>query len=394
MGPSPVYLVTDPALIAPIVKANEAQIDKGRIVHKLRKMLGMSSITMSGAEHRERRAIIHKHLSRGMANAFVPEISSTVRSTAILLSQENSFDAHSITAPLALRIISSICFGRDTLSPGDEAILIEAVNHVEDDLANSFFKLIPDMPWHARARAKRFQHARDMMLAVVKRSKQRCNSSSLMNALESLNMSEEDLRDEILMIFLAGHHTTGNAAVWLLYYLAKEPQIAQQLSDEALSIMKNGELDPEKLVRADKSLRFVKEVLRLYPSFYWFSREAKQQIEIGGRSFKKGTTFIISQWHLQRDPRYWDHPDDFDINRSYAASAYLPFGAGPRVCVGMGVGIMELQIMALEFASAFTIELLSEEPLQSTKGSVTIVPPPINLRLHSKAINLVEAVYA
>ena len=381
MGLSPVYLVTDPELIKPIVKAAEQKIDKGRIVHKLRKMLGMSSITMSGPEHKQRRGVIHQHLARGMANNFIPEICATIRQQAALLAKEKNFEVHSATAPLALRVISSICFGRDTLTKGDEALLVESVNMVEDDLANSFFKILPDWPWVKRARNNRFKLAREIMLGVVNRSRKRCKSSSLLQSLEALNLPIEELRDEILMIFLAGHHTTGNAAVWLLYHMAQDKDLTLQLAEEAKIVMNDGEIDPQKLVHAALSLNFVKETLRLYPSFYWFSREAKQPLELGGKKLKKGTTLIISQWHMQRDPRFWDSPEEFRTNRTYTSAAYLPFGAGPRVCVGMGIGLMELQLICLEFAAAYEIDLASKALIGQPKGSVTIVPPEIYLSI-------------
>jgi len=355
-------------------------------------MLGMSSITMSGPEHKQRRAIIHQHLARGIANNFIPEICAIIRQQATLLTKEETFEAHSATAPLALRMISSICFGRGALTRGDEALLVEAVNMVEDDLANSFFKILPDWPWVKIAKNNRFKLAREIMLGVVNRSRRRCKSSSLLQSLEALNLPIEELRDEILMIFLAGHHTTGNAAVWLLYYMAKDKNLTLQLAEEAKRITLDGEIDPQRLVHATLSLNVVKEILRLYPSFYWFSREVKQPLKLGGKKLKKGTTLVVSQWHMQRDPRFWSEPEQFRIDRTYTSAAYLPFGTGPRVCVGMGIGLMELQLICLEFAATYEISLAIETSIDPPKGSVTIVPPKIHLNVKPRVGEFVREV--
>jgi len=115
LGPSPVYLVTDAALAKAILKTDESAIDKGRLVHKLRTVIGTSSITLSGTEHQRRRAVIHHHLARGIINEFVPQIAGLIRRHAALLVRERSFDAHAVTAPLALRIIVALLFGQGAL---------------------------------------------------------------------------------------------------------------------------------------------------------------------------------------------------------------------------------------------------------------------------------------
>ena len=119
VGPHPVYLVADPSLVKPILKADEADIDKGRLIYKMREVIGMSSLTISGSEHRERRAAIHQALISGLAGDYVSQIGATVREAAASLATvRGEVNAHDITAPLALRIICTILFGRDALNSG------------------------------------------------------------------------------------------------------------------------------------------------------------------------------------------------------------------------------------------------------------------------------------
>lgn len=382
LGPSPVYLVTDAALAKTILKTDESAIDKGRLVHKLRTVIGTSSITLSGTEHQRRRAVIHQHLARGIMNDFVPQIAGLIRRHASLLVRESCFDAHTVTAPLALRIIVALLFGNGALTAADESALVEAVHVAEAEMADSLFRILPRTPWRSYVKRRELRQSRAIMGAVVDRVRSRASSGSLVQALQSLNLSPDEMRDEILLLLLAGHHTTGNAAAWLLYYLATEPGLAARLADESQAVMgDSGEIDPLKLPRADLSLRVAREVLRLYPPFYWFSRETRTPQELGGIKLKRGTSLIISSWQMQRNERYWTDPDSFRLDRTYNTPAFMPFGLGPRACVGIGLGLLELQLLALELSASCKLDILSSVPAEKPTPQVTLLPPRIELRL-------------
>ncbi|UQE03668.1 cytochrome P450 (plasmid) [Bradyrhizobium japonicum] len=385
LGPSPVYLVTDAPLAKTVLRADEATIDKGRLVHKLRTVIGTSSITLSGAEHQRRRAIIHQHLARGIMNDFVPQITGLIRRQASLLICERSFDAHEVTAPLALRMIVALLFGHGALTECDESALMEAVHVAEEEMADSLFRILPRTPWRSFLKRRELRRSRAIMGAVVDRVRGRAKSGTLVQALQALDLSPDDMRDEILLLLLAGHHTTGNAAAWLLYYLATEPGVTERLAAEAEAITDYvGEIDPLRLPKAETSLRVAREVLRLYPPFYWFSREIRTPQEIAGLKLKPGTSLIISPWQLQRDARYWCDPAAFRLDRAYNTPAFMPFGLGPRACVGIGLGLLELQLLALELSASCSVEILSNVPADKPTPQITLLPPHIELRLRPR----------
>lgn len=387
LGPLPVYLVNDAALAKTVLKTDETQIDKGRLVRKLRTVIGTSSITLSGPEHQRRRAVIHQHLARGIMTEFVPQIASLVRRHVSLLIREPSFDAHAVTAPLALRIIVALLFGPGALTAGDESALMDAVHVAEAEMADSLFRILPRTPWRSFTQRRKLRRSREMMGLIVDRVRSRTTAGSLVRELEDLKLSPDELRDEILLLLLAGHHTTGNAAAWVLYFLATEPGLAAALAAEAQAAMgEAGEIDPLNLPKADLSLRVAREALRLYPPFYWFSREVRQPVELGGVRLKPGTSLIISPWQLQRDPRYWREPAQFRLDRSYNTPAFMPFGLGPRACVGIGLGLLELQLMALEIAASCDITILSAVPAASPAPQITLLPPSITLQLRPRPV--------
>jgi cytochrome P450 len=389
MGFAPVFLVTDPELTKPIFSVPEEEIDKGRLIYKLRQIMGDSSFTLSGPRHRERRAAMHAQLARGLATSIAPSISALLRRYAAALATEPDFDAHRATAPLALRIISLLLFGADALTPGDEALMVEAVNLIEDDLAAGIFQVLPDLPW-VRARKKRkLAEGTAMMNLVVARARRNAKKNTLIRALEELHLSEKELNHEILLLFLAGHHTSGTAMAWLLYYLAIDPALRDAVAREAASISdESGEFNPQSLSRTPITTAAAREVLRLYPPAYWLSREVKKPVTIAGRRLSAGTSLLVSPWHMHRDPRFWTEPESFRLDRDHLRNpAWTPFGVGPRVCVGMGVAMLELQLLALEFAAAFEMEVKSEVPPPAPTPRVTIVPPEIRIALRPRQLS-------
>src|SRR5260370_19644918 len=150
-------------------------------------------------------------------------------------------------------------------------------------------------------------------------------------------------------------------------------------ADECLD--DGGELRADAARRAELGSTLVREVCRLYPGAWWSAREVLQPVTIAGRDLKPGTSLLICPWQLQRDPRHWETPDQFLMNRRYTTDAYVPFGAGPRACAGMGVAMLELQLLALEMAAAYRFTGVSPNPAPWPKASVTLVPPAMNIAI-------------
>jgi cytochrome P450 len=380
LGPSPVLLVNDPNLIRPILKAPETEVGKGRLIKKLTPVLGESSLMLHGEEHKRRRAVLQKHMAKGSVEKFLPQMCAEIRAVGAKIARLGSFDPHRFTATLALRTICIAVFGAQVISSGDEEALVQAVGTIEDDLADEMFRVMPIGPLAWYRRKKNRACAKLAMSTVVQRLRSSAGSTSALRDLEALGLNDRDLHDEILTLLLAGHHTTGSTAAWLLYHMAAQPALMDEIADEAAECLgDDGELRAEAVKRADVSATLVKEVCRLYPSAWWFSREVMQPVTIGGRDLKVGTSLLICPWQLQRDRRHWESPEKFLMTRRYTTDAYIPFGAGPRACAGMGVAMLELQLLALEMAAAYRFTGVSPNPAPWPKASVTLIPPAMTI---------------
>jgi cytochrome P450 len=383
LGVTPIWLLTRAESVKDVLKTSEDRLGKGKLIEKLEPILGRSLLTLTGREHQRRRQAHHAIFSKGVAQRYVPEMAAVIRRQAANLAKaDEEFTAGDVTALLTLRMICIVMFGHNILSDGDEQALIHAVGLVETDIERELFALLPPMPWVLMARRRKRARAKAILDLVVRRVRAKASSSSSLAALDALKLSESAVRDEIVTMLIAGHHTTGSAAAWILYYLATVPGLLSRINAEATRITgSDGEICGGDLAQAPVSLALVREVLRLYPSAHWFSREARTNLEIDGTTVRHGETIIIAPWLLHRHPAYWEDPDQFRLDRSYGTPAYLPFGAGPRACLGMGIAMLELQLLALEIASAFAIHVTSGIPAPPPTSSITLVPPDIRLRL-------------
>jgi len=379
LGLRPVVLVCDPGLVKPLSKLSEEISDKGHLVHKMGNVIGASSLTLSGEAHRRRRAVLHERLSRGVADSYVGQMSATIRNTCLELARESTFRADLVGGSLALKLICIALFGHRVLTAGDELAVMEAANALEADLQGEMFRFLPRTPWGKRRDLRTRRQALATMDYIIAKVRERAASSSVLIALRNMGLTETELREEITTMILAGYHTTGTAIAWLCHHLCHEPAAVDMIRKEYELLGDGaGEIMPQRLPEAAASLSFVKEVLRLYPSAWWWTRELKQDHSCEGKQLLKGTTLIFSPWLYHRDPANFEQPEAFSMRRSFAGACYLPFGAGPRACVGMGVALLELQLVALEFASALQLEGTWRGSLRPTAG-ITLSAPPIEV---------------
>jgi cytochrome P450 len=178
-------------------------------------------------------------------------------------------------------------------------------------------------------------------------------------------MTDEQARDEAMVLFLAGHDTTAAALAWVGYLLARHPEVQQRLADEVHTVL--GDRDPtaDDVARLPYTVAVIKETLRLYPpAWIWFAREAIHAVELGGYTIPRGGIVYVTPWVTQRDPRWFPEPERFDPDRftpgctgQLPSCAYFPFGAGPRICVGNAFAMTEMVLVIACLSQRFHLSL-------------------------------------
>lgn len=183
-------------------------------------------------------------------------------------------------------------------------------------------------------------------------------------------MTDRQLRDEVVTLFLAGHETTALTLSWAWYLLAKHPKVAAKFHDELEAVLAGKMATAADLPRLKYVEMIAKESMRLFPPAYAVGREAIKECEIGGFRVPAGTQLFMFQWATQRDPRFFEDPDRFyperwdEVNASNLPKyAYFPFGGGPRVCIGNYFAMMEIILILATIGQRYRFSLAPNQSL-------------------------------
>lgn len=184
-------------------------------------------------------------------------------------------------------------------------------------------------------------------------------------------MSREQVRDEVMTFLGAGHETTANALSWMFLLLSQHPHVRERLQAEVDEVLQGGTPTPEDVDRLPYTMAVLQEAMRLYPPVPAVSRVALEDDVVGGVRVPKGSGVLVFPYVIHRDPQLWPNPEGFDPRRFLAPElggtmtpdrpkqAFMPFGAGRRICVGNGFALMEGVLLAAMISQRFELDLQS-----------------------------------
>jgi len=204
-------------------------------------------------------------------------------------------------------------------------------------------------------------------------------------------MSDRQVRDEAVTLFVAGHETTATGATWALHFLSQNPEVYARWQSEARAL--EGKVPgADDVPRLPYSLAVFKEELRFYPPAFVLDRVAIEDVEIVGTSMPRGTTIMVCPYSLHRNPALWPEPTRFNPDRFTPEAeakrhrlAWLPFGAGPRVCIGAQLANLEAQLLLSQIAQRFDLTPIDHEPVPVSFMSALRPARPVLLRVRRKA---------
>jgi cytochrome P450 len=184
-------------------------------------------------------------------------------------------------------------------------------------------------------------------------------------------MDDRQLRDEIITMILAGHETTANLLSWTFYLLSKHPEVERRVREEALRVLGDREPTLEDVRALEYTRMVIEEVLRLYPPAWVFERQSTEADALGRFPIAAGSIVGICPYVLQRHPDHWENPLGFDPERfrperaeKRARYTYLPFGGGPRTCVGNQFAMMEAQLLLAMIVREHRLELVPSHTVE------------------------------
>jgi cytochrome P450 len=193
-------------------------------------------------------------------------------------------------------------------------------------------------------------------------------------------MTDKQLRDEAITLFLAGHETTANTLSWTWWLLARNPAVEAKLHDELRAVLGGRTPSLDDLPKLVYTNHIITESMRLYPPAWGTARTAVEHHEIAGYAVPKGSGVSFAQWTVHRDPRWYEAPDEFrperwegDLMKRLPRFAYFPFGGGPRQCIGNAFALMEAALILATIAQQYRFRLVEGHPVVPL-ASITLRP--------------------
>jgi len=184
-------------------------------------------------------------------------------------------------------------------------------------------------------------------------------------------MSDQQLRDEVVTIFSAGHETTAQALTWTFYLLSTHPEAEQRLRDEVRAALGDAPPSLADLPRLGYAARVIKEAMRLFPPAWAISRRAEAEDRIGGYRIPAQGFVLLCPYLTHRHPDFWENPEGFDPDRFLPERsqgqhrfAYVPFGAGARMCIGSNFAMMEAQLVLASIVQRYRLSLVPGHPVE------------------------------
>jgi cytochrome P450 len=197
---------------------------------------------------------------------------------------------------------------------------------------------------------------------------------------DGTRMTDRQLRDEAITLFLAGHETTANTLSWTWWLLAQNPAVEARLHDELRAVLARRSPSLDDLPNLVYTNHIITESMRLYPPAWGTARTAIEDHEIAGYSVPKGSGVSFAQWTVHRDPRWYDAPDEFrperwdgDLLKRLPRFAYFPFGGGPRQCIGNAFALMEAALILATIAQQYRFRLVDGHAVVPL-ASITLRP--------------------
>ena len=387
----PSYLVNDPEGVRRVLVDQARSYGKSTIQYRaLSLVTGEGLLTSDGDVWRRQRRMVQPafhHETLAQLTSHVERASASVLSDWERAGDGAIVDIDAAMMHSTLEVVGHALFGSDLSD--DAAALAEATLDALDVVIARARVPITPPPWLPTPANRRLDAANRVLDNAVRRmlADRRHSPSATHDMLDMLTavrddagigLSAEEIRNQMVTFIVAGHETVASALTWAWALLAAHPQEQELLHDELAAIVRDAPLSIDDYSRLTRTRAVFDEALRLYPPAWLITRRSLADVKLGGRDVPAGSLVIMSPWLLHRHPSLWNSPEEFRpsrfIDEGIDRSAFLPFGAGPRMCIGRDFAYVEGVLMLARLASAFTVSLPDGSGVPATEPLVTIRP--------------------
>lgn len=394
VGPIRAVLLNHPDHIQDVLVTNHRNFVKGRPLRLAKELLGEGLLTSEGELHGRQSRIVSPVLHPQRLPGYGPVVTDYALRASQCWSDAAPIDILEEMTRLALAVAGKTMFSWDI-----DTAVADGIGRALDDAVRLFSRValpgaerllrlpLPSNRRFFRARA----HLDAVIYGVIEERRRNPGGQNdllarLLQAQDSegdhARMTDRQVRDEALTLFLTAFDTVSLSLTWVWYALARHPEAATALRDELDRVLGGRLPTVEDLARLPYTRMVLSEALRLYPPIYTIAREALASFSAGGYTIPGGTLVLMSPYVMQRDPRYFAEPERFEPLRWDSATAakppryaYFPFGSGPRGCIGQAYALQEASLILATLAQRWGLELVP--------GYRLVLRPLINLRPRS-----------
>jgi cytochrome P450 len=376
-----IYVVSHPDLIEDVLVTHSRLYRKHFGLRLNPHVFGNGLLTSEGDFWLRQRRLIQPAFARPRLAELALEMVAAGQRLLARWSPGQTVDIEAEMMRLTMDITARALFGTDATA--DAEVVAAAITVLQETFARLFTRPLPPLLWLPTPTNRRMWRALRQLDAIIYRFiEERRKSAEHRNDLLTLllrardegdgqGMSDKQVRDEAMTLFLAGHETTALALSWAWYLLANCPEVEARLVEEWRQVLGDRSPTPEDIPRLRQTEMVVHEVLRLYPPAPAFGREALEDTTLGDYQVPRGTTIVMSPWVVQRDPRWWQEPEVFRPERwalghppGVPKYAYFPFGGGPRLCIGNTFALMEATLLLPTIGRRYRFTIAPDQTIE------------------------------
>jgi cytochrome P450 len=397
----PVHITTDPVVAQHLLQKNNKNYGKGRGYRVMAEFLGEGLLTSEGAHWLKHRRIMQPAFHKARLQALAQTMLDYTNASLATQPADAVIDVNQWMSALTMHIAAGTLFSSDVGEDIDNIyhsfseINAFGISMIRQPLRFLFSKVFKSL----RSNFDRNAAVMDAIIYRIIRERQLHPETKhndllalLMDARDEESgdpLSEQELRDEIITLFLAGHETSANAMTWMLYLLAQHPDKLEKLKNAVTQTTQGQPFDVQHIYQCPYLHQVIHETLRLYPPAWTIGRRALGPDNVDGYEIKAGDNIMIVVQQIHRREDLWPQPDAFiperfeaDKMKQIPPYAYFPFGGGPRLCIGEHFAMMEMSLILGRLVQEFTWTL--EESSRGVKPQtlITLRPDrPIRIRL-------------
>jgi len=380
--------INHPDLIEEVLVTNARKYSKGKVLRANRHVFGEGLLTSEGDFWLRQRRLAQPAFHRVRIASYAATMVEYTQRMLHGWRGGEERDAHQEMMRLTLQIVGKTLFDADVERDAQEVgKSLELLLEIGANFRRAIF--VPHwLPTPTNLRAKReiAQIEKILYRIIGERRASGRDTGDLLSMLLSAQdedgsgMTDRQLRDEAITLFLAGHETTASTLSWTWWLLAQNPTVEAKLHAELDAVLGDRAPSLDDLARLAYTGHVITESLRLYPAAGGMARLAIEDHEIAGYPVTKGMGVAMAQWVVHRDPRWYDAPEEFrperwedDLLKRLPRFAYFPFGGGPRQCIGNTFALMEAALILATIARKFRLRLVANHPVVPL-ASITLRP--------------------